>query len=387
MGVHCEGSRASEFAAGNLQAAEQALLKAQSAEPKSADIPLALARLYLVRSDLPHARAAIDAAVAASGGRAEVENAAGLLFLESQHFEEALARFRRATELDSGKPTYWLNAGRAQLALSQPAAARESLEKALSLHPDWIPASSLLVLIDLRSSGPAAALARAQDLRRRQPGEPAAIVLEGDVQMFRKEYAQAAKAYEDAERIQPDAVIAVKTFEAMRLGSLDRPEAPLLRWLALRPEDGRVRMVLGQYYLQTGRPQRAMAELEIVSRQAPNNFTVLNNLAWLYHAQGDARAEETARRAYELAPSNAAVADTYGWILLSKQQTARALELLEKAAKGAPDSPEIRYHYGAALAAAGHRAAARATLSQAIDTQQTFPQRAEAEKLLAQLKE
>ncbi len=375
-----------EYAAGNLQAAEQALLRALNAEPKSADIQLALARLYLARNDLPHARAAIDAAVKASGGRAEVENAAGLLFSESQRFDEALARFRRATELDSSKATYWLNAGRAQLALSQPAAARESLEKALSLRPDWMPAAGLLVLVDLRSSGPAAALARAQDLRRRQPQEPATMVLEGDVQMFRKEYAQAAKAYEDAERIRPDAVIAVKTFEAMRLGSLDRPEAPLIRWLALRPEDGRVRTVLGQYYVRTGRPQRAMAELETVSRQAPNNFAVLNNLAWLYHAQGDGRAEETARRAYELAPTNAAVADTYGWILLGNQQTARALELLEKAAKGAPDSAEVRYHYGAALAAAGRRAEARTALSQAIETQQTFPQRADAEKLLAQLK-
>ena len=94
-----------------------------------------------------------------------------------------------------------------------------------------------------------------------------------------KEYAAAAKAYEDAERIRPDAVLTVKTFEARRLGSLERPEAPLTRWLAVRPEDNRVRLALSQYYVQTNRPQRAVAELETISRQDPRNPAALNNLA------------------------------------------------------------------------------------------------------------
>ena len=383
-GPALRGLASVEFAAGNLQGAEQALRRALKSEPKSPDLHLALGRLYLSRNDLTQARAEMDAAVTASGGRADVENSAGLLLLENQRFDEALARFRRAATLDPNNVLYWLNVGRAQLALNQPAPARESLDKALSIRPGWIPAESLLVLLDLRSSGPDAALKRAQELRSRQPDAAVAIVLEGDVRMVMKDYATAAKAYEDAERIRPDAALAVKTHEAMRLGGLDRPEAPLIRWLALRPEDSRVRAVLGQYYLQTGRSQRAVAELETVSRQAPNNAVALNNLAWLYYTQGDSRAEETAQRAHELAPTNAAIADTYGWILLGNKQTARALELLEKAAAGAPDNPEIRYHYGAALAAAGRRAEARTALSQAVEARQTFAQRAEAEKLLTQ---
>jgi len=375
-----------EFMAGNSAGAEQALRRALKSEPKSSDLHLALSRLYLTQNDLARARAEMDAAVTASGGRAEVENAAGSLLLDSLRFDEALARFRRAASIDPSTALYWLNAGRAQLALNQPAAARESLEKALSLHPDWMPVQSLLVLVDLRASGPSTALKRAQELRNRQPGESGALVLEGDVRMVMKEYAAAAKAYEDAERIRPDAVLAVKNFEARRLGSLERPEAPLTRWLAVRPEDNRVRLVLSQYYVQTSRPQRAVAELETISRQDPRNPAALNNLAWLYYVQGDGRAEETARRAYELAPSNAAIADTYGWILLGKRQTARALELLEKAANGAPDNPEIGYHYGAALAAAGRRAEAHTALRKAVDTSQTFAQRAEAEELLTQLK-
>jgi putative PEP-CTERM system TPR-repeat lipoprotein len=375
-----------EFAAGNPQAAERALRQALSAEPKSPDLHLALARLQLGRNDMVRARTELDAAIAAGDGRANVYNAAGLLLADGQRFEEALAEFRRATELDPSNAAYWLNAGRAQVALNQPAAARESINKALALRADWMPAASLLVLLDLRSSDPGVALKRAQELRSRQPAEPAAIALEGDVRMVMKDYAGATKCYEDAERVHPDASLAVKTFEAMRLNDVSQPEAPLTRWLALQPEDARVRAVLAQYYMKTGQSQRAQLEFETLGRQLPNNPVALNNLAWLYHVRGDARAEDTARRAHELAPTNPAIADTYGWILLGKRQVPQALVLLEKASTDAPDNPEIRYHYGAALAAAGRHTAARTALTAAIEAKGSFPQRAEAEKLLAQLR-
>jgi len=323
--------------------------------------------------------------VKAGAGRAEVENAAGKLLSEYQRYDEALAHLRRGNDLDPSSEHYWVDTARVQLALNQPIAARESIDKALEIRPDWIQASSLLVLIDLRANGAAAALARAKDLRARHPNEPAAIILEGDVQAISKDYRAAVTAYEQAERIQPDAVSALKTFEAMKLAGLDQPEGPLLRWLGLRPEDARVRMVLGQYYIQTNRPQRATAELEAVSRQEPSNAVVLNNLAWLYHVQNNGRAEETARRAHELAPNSAAIADTYGWILLGKQRADLALPLLETAARNAADNAEIQYHYGAALAATGRHEEARTVLNRALNSKQSFSQRGEAEKLLSRL--
>ena len=374
-----------EFAIGNLAAAEQNLRKALLAQPSNPELHLAMAQLQLARGDVTQARASIEAAVKSGQGHANIENAAGRLLSENQRYDEALAHLRRATDLDSNKEGYWLDTARVQLALNQPTAARESIEKALKIRPDWIQASSLLVLIDLRASGSAAALVRAKELRARHPDEPAVLVLEGDVQAISKNYREAVAAYEQAEHLRPEAVTAVKTFEAMKQAGLDRPEAPLLRWLGLRPEDGRVRMVLGQYYIQTNRAQRAVAEFETVSRQEPNNAVVLNNLAWLYHTQGNVRAEETARRAHELAPNNAAISDTYGWILLGKQRTDLALPLLEAAARSAADNAEIQYHYGAALAAAGRHDEAKTVLNRALNSKQNFSQRSDAEKLLSRL--
>ena len=370
---------------GDNGAALELLEEARTKSPSSIEIRLALAQVYLTRNDLARARPMLDEAVGIAPNRADVVNATGRLLLDAQRFDEALARFRRATELDGNNPLYWLNTGRAQLAMDQSAAARESLEKALALKPDWLPAVSTLVLLELRTGGVDAALARAQDLRKRHPSEPAAAVLEGDVYMAGRRYREAALAYEDAERMRPDAMIALKRHEALRLGALEHPEEPLLRWLGLRPEDYRVRVVLAQFYLTTGRLPPSIEEFEAVLRQAPQNIVVLNNLAWLYQQVKDNRAEEMARRAYDLAPSNPDVADTYGWILLGKNDTTRALPVLEKAARAAKDNAEIQYHYAAALARAGKRGEAREILRRLLEAGLTFPGWRDAEKLLAEL--
>ena len=374
-----------EFADGNLDSAEKLLQRAIVTDDKNKSLKLTLAQLYLVRGDAPQARAMLDQAIAAAQGDAAVVNAAGQLLLDAQRYDEALARFRRATELDADRAIYWFNTARAQTALNQPVAARESAMKALHLEPDSVPITSLLVLLDLRTSGAAVALQRAQELRARKSQDPAAIVLEGDIRMASKQYDEAVRAFEDAERVAPDANTAVKLYEAIRAANRDRPEAPLLRWLGARPEDARVRVVLAQYYNSTCRNARAITEFETVLRQSPNNPAVLNNLAWLYNEQQDDRAEALARKAHDLAPSNASIADTFGWILLSRKKTAEAVPLLETAARTAADDPQIQYHYGAALAAAGRNAEARKLLTRLIETTRDVSQRRAAEKLLSKL--
>jgi predicted Zn-dependent protease len=159
-----------------------------------------------------------------------------------------------------------------------------------------------------------------------------------------------------------------------------------LRWLGSHPEDSRVRKVLAQFYTASSQPREARPELEALSRQLPDDAAVLNNLAWTYLELGDKRAEDVARRAHELAPSNPVIADTYGWILLRQQHTRRAFPLLEQAARAAAGNAEIQYHYGVALAAVGKSAEARAVLERLMGLKQDFAQRPDAEKLLAQLR-
>jgi len=349
-------------------------------------VQLALAQALLSRNDLPGARKAIQAAVDASPKNGAISNAAGLLLMDAQKYDEALARFRAAAEIDSKAPGYWLNAALAQLALDQPAPARDSLDRALAIQPGWVDAESVKVLLDLRTSGTAVALSSARALRRKNPREAAPAILEGDIQMKAQQYKDAALAYSDAERLKADSATAVKLHNAMRLANQPKPEEPLERWLDRRPNDGAVRMVLAQYYMNTNRANEAIGEYETFLKSGAGNPIVLNNLAWFYDTNGREEAEATARKAYELAPKNPSIADTYGWILLRKQKIDAALPLLAAAAQGASEDPSVQFHYSVALAKSGRKNEARDLLTKLMEKRTEFADRAAAEELLKELR-
>jgi putative PEP-CTERM system TPR-repeat lipoprotein len=374
------------FRRGDVDGAIALARQASQKAPTALEPHFAIARMELTRKDAVKARAALDAAVAAGRGRADVINAAGLLLLDSQSYAEALERFRRAAEVEPSNASYWLNAGRTQLAMDQRDAARESLDRALQIRPDWIPAVSLRVLLELRSSGPDAAIARVKQLRDRQPKDAALMVLEGDVLMAANKPADAARAYAESEKARPDASTALKHFEAMQRAGLPRPEQPLMRWLAVQPDDYRVRTALSEFYISANRSNEAVVELEAVLKQVPNNAAILNNLAWLYHQRGDKRAQETARQAYNLASTNPSVIDTYGWILVNEKQVEQGLPLLETAAKASSNDADIQYHYAVALANSDRKDEARTILQRIVSAEQPFAARRDAEKLLAELR-
>jgi Tfp pilus assembly protein PilF len=203
--------------------------------------------------------------------------------------------------------------------------------------------------------------------------------------MASKAYAAAASAYESAARLAPAGATAVRLSRARSLGHLPDPGRPLIDWLQKNPGDVAVRLVLAEVHMAEGHADRAIAEYERAIQADARSPMALNNLAWLYQQKGDARAKEVAKRAHELAPDVAAIADTYGWILVQSGDVGTGLEVLKKAASGPATRPDIRYHYAAALAKAGERDAARAQLIELMRTKEQYSTAAEARKLLAEL--
>lgn len=374
-----------DLAQGNAPAAVARLETMHKANPNAVEPPLLLARLALGKDDAKRADGFIKAALQAAPKRADVLNSAGLLYLESGRFDQALALFQEGTTADATNPVLWLNLGRAQLGLNQRGPARESLQRALNLQPEWLPAVGALAFLEVQEGNGAAALSRIAALKQTHPNNAALLALEGEVYLVLQKYPEAAQSYQAAAKIRPAPELATKIYQARLAGKLPNPVEPMEQWAREHPYNIGFRNMLADAYIKTGDRKQAAEQYQLILQRQPKHVPSLNNLAWLYHELGDQRALAIAREAYALAPQSAAIMDTLGWILVRSGQVAEGLPLLEKAA-AAPNAPaEIRYHHAAALARSGAKDRAKEQLAQLLGAQAAFDSRAEAQQLLVEL--
>lgn len=225
---------------------------------------------------------------------------------------------------------------------------------------------------------------RAEAIATASPGAPEAQLLAGDVFATQRRFGPALARYRQAANLRFDAPVMLRLAEAAnRVGDGREATAALSLYLSQNPQS-----LVGH---------RALVNLQLGARDWPAAVDTLERLreavgardaliqaqlSYAYTAAGDA---ETAvgygRAAYRLAPMNPAAGDAYGWALYEQGNTGAALQLLEKAAKLAPDHAGIRWHLGQALADAGRAPEARREIAQAL-RDPAFPDRAPATALL-----
>ncbi len=320
-----------------------------------------LARMALAKDDAKRADEYVNAAVQAASKRGDVLNAAGLLYLESGRFDQAQARFKEGTTSDPGSPLLWLNLGRAQLGLNQRGPARESLEKALSLQPEWLPAIGALAFLEVQEGNGAAALNRIEAMKQTRPNDPQLLALEGEVYTVLQKYTEASQAYEAAAAIRPAPELATKIFQVRTAGKLPNAVEPLERWSSAHPEDLAFRTLLADAYLKSGEAGKAIGQYEQIVQRQPKHVPSLNNLAWLYHEQRDQRALAIARQAHR---TRAQGAGYHGHARLDPGRTRASRPkdccCSNKRRRSANASADIKYHYAAALARTGAKGASRA---------------------------
>ena len=199
-------------------------------------------------------------------------------------------------------------------------------------------------------------------------------------------YDEAAAAYGEAVAKEATSENVTRQYEAMiKAGKTHEALAGLTSWVDGHPDDRLARLALANALIMTKRNSEARAQYELLIAKDPDNVVVLNNLAWLYAAEGDPRSIEYAERAYRLDPASPEVADTLGVILTGSSNNDRALKLLSAAHDKIPSSPETTYHLAVALKNAGKADEARTLLAQLLATTVAFDERPKAETLKQQL--
>ena len=367
------------------------LEKAKAADPKVVGPRFLLGRYYLRNGEHAKALAELKEARSLQPDNPDVLDLLAQAQMAIGDKVDAISTYKRLVSKHPQLPLAHYRLGVAQINNDDFTAARESLRTAVRLKPDYSEAVIALAGEEVRAGKPAEALRWAKELQKVAPKSAAGFVLEGDLLLNQGRKADAAKVYETALNLQQNGLIAVRLHAAQTgAGKAQEADAKLQQWLKDHPDDIAATQYMAGENLKAGRAKIAAEQYQRVLQKDPNNLIALNNLANLYQRDKDPRGLELAERAYRLMPRSPVIADTLGWMLLqrgnaSQGDTARALELLQKAAAQDPKNVEVRYHLAAALSKSGDKAKARKELEELLATKEDFPDRDAANALLKQL--
>ncbi|WP_300449853.1 XrtA/PEP-CTERM system TPR-repeat protein PrsT [Accumulibacter sp.] len=357
------------------------------ADPRQIKPRAALVQHHLARREMQKALAAAQDAAASNPDDVDAVSLLGSAQLAAGDSTAAIETFSGIARKLPQSPEAQLKLALAQITIYQTGAARATLNKALQLKPDFLPAQEALIRLELGEQKPDAALKIARQMQSRQARSPLGFDREGDIMLSQKRYPEAIKAYEKALEKGAATPGLIKLHRALALsGDSKAAYQRLDDWVRQYPRDLAIRAYAADVYMKARRDRIAIAHYEELLRLSPNNVVALGNLANLYLRENDSRALPTAELAFKLAPDDPRVFDILGWILVEQGQGSRGIDLLGKAAGQLPDLMSVRYHYGAALARAGKKAEARKELELVLAQEPSSSElREQAKKVLASL--
>lgn len=404
--------------AGDLQAARVSFDRAVAASPESAEALLSRARFYLATEDYERARADLTAAQAVAPGAPLTQYLkAAIAFAEGDVQAANNAYTQVRDTLDTFPPAVFLGAAIKQ-ARGEYSQADVLLVRFLDMEPGNYPARRTLAQIRMNDGQPRSALeiltpimeearddlvglrilssayvalndapnAKKTLLRLVDRGEARDIRVAASVLRQTSEPAEVIAILQRGLAAHQDQYMAADLFMMRRVaGQEDMAFSELADWIGKHPESSVALMVFANGLLETGRKDAAARVYRAVLDMEPTNAVVLNNYAWLLHGRRDAEALGYARRAYDAAGDAPDIADTYGWMHVNYGKLSKGITVLEKARQAAPGNTGIQYHFAYALSEAGRRSEARSVLSELLDGDAVFEQRAEAQQLMQSL--
>ncbi|MGC1886209.1 MAG: tetratricopeptide repeat protein, partial [Stellaceae bacterium] len=266
---------------------------------------------------------------------------------------------------------------------------RDVLKEAIIREPQDASLKADLIRADAEIDGVDAAVSKAREAVASDPGNGIYDVVSAELYEKAGRGEEAVSLLESAVASRPgDKGLAPALARLyVNKGMPAKAEAFLKARLKGDPKDLAARSELAFYYVGQKNNGAAIAEYSRLIDDHPADSAALNNLACLYQRQGElGKAREMAQRAFKISPGDAHISDTLGWILLEQGEAETALPYLTAASLRGPQDLDFQYHLAVALHRVGRAADARVVLENLLGSSASFADRAEAEKLMQELK-
>ncbi|MDW8469479.1 MAG: tetratricopeptide repeat protein [Burkholderiales bacterium] len=296
--------------------------------PGSREVRLQYARLLAADKRVAQARAEFERILAAQPQDADAIYAVGVLAMQAKDYETAEAKLTRLLELGAR------DADRVHYTLGQIAEERKDWERAVQWY-DKIERGELALAARMRTAQAIARQGRLEAARAylrnvAASGEQRVQLLLAESQLLReaRRHQEAFDLLAEALAREPDQpdLLYDQALTAEKLDRLDVLESNLKRLIQLRPDHAHAYNALG-YTL------------------ADRNLRL-------------AEAKKLIEKALELAPEDAYILDSMGWVLYRLGDLKGAVRYLRQAWEGRPDG-EIGAHLGEVLWVLGEREEAR----------------------------
>jgi putative PEP-CTERM system TPR-repeat lipoprotein len=356
---------------GNLPQAEAHLARVVKAVPGEPVPRQMLARIYTRTGQPGRALEVLQPLINSPQADAASLTLAGEAFLQQGEPARAEAAFARATRADPKQAT----TARAALALGQLARGNTSAGfaelEAAAAADTGIRSNLALVAARLRSGDVPGALKAIDALEKKQPDSPVAPTLRASALMQKGDTAGATAAFEQALKIDPLFYSATAGLAAIELAA-GRPEAAQKRFEAVLQRDPRnTRALVGLAELKArtgGTKDEVTAALQAAVKANPGEsgprVLLVNHL--LGHNDATA-ALQAAQDANSALPASPDVVDALGMAQLAARQPQLAVTTFTRLASMRSDRPEPQLRLADAHAANNDLAAARNSLTKALE--------------------
>ncbi|GGY25712.1 XrtA/PEP-CTERM system TPR-repeat protein PrsT [Pseudoduganella albidiflava] len=343
------------------------LERARDAQPHAVPPVIQLSAQYLRTGQQRKALALIRNAQVAHSSDASLLDMLGQAQLAEGDTAGAIESYQKLASLMPDTPLAHLRVAAVHVVRQNDGAAESALKKVLQLQPDHLEAEVMLLQVLKRQGRGDQMQALLRQVQAQKNNAKAGYMMEGDWMAEQKRYPAALAAYEKAYQLGRTRDVVLR--QHMVLAAQGNGAEGLRRvaaWQKEHPDDVSVRAYLAEAYTSARQYKPAIEHWQALLKNVQPSATILNNLAWAYHQEKDARALPTAEQAYKLDSKSGAVADTLGWILVEEGQVPRGIAVLKQAVAVAPSMREARYHLAYALKQSGDKPQARAQLQQLI---------------------
>jgi len=291
----------------------------ENSYPRNPRVPVLLGTLLFQQNQPDAARAEFEKAIRIKPDYVPAIEQLVNLDLAQKQYVSALERVQQLVVRDPNLALSQLLLGTALAADGETNQAESALTKAIKLQPDSQAAYLLLAQLFVQAGQSQRALQQLQIALDKDPGDMAAVMLQGLIYNSLADYTDARDSYEKLIAVAPDSAMAL------------------------------------------------------------NNLACI----YADHFNDLDKAYPLAQRAREFAPSDPSVADTLGWILYRRGEYTPALVALRDSAAKLASIPEVQFHLGMACYMVGFESDSITTFRRALQLSGDFPEKEECRQRLA----